>query len=55
VRVSTARDGAAIGAALLAGHETRTAPVPLDLAEAEPAAVPGLAAWAARWRAAVGA
>lgn len=51
VRISTARDGPAIGAALLVDHPSRAAPVPLDLADARPTAVPGLDAYAERWKA----
>jgi len=48
VRVSAERDGPAIGAACLAGPED--AVLSLDLAEAPPIDLPGLAAYAERWR-----
>jgi sugar (pentulose or hexulose) kinase len=41
--------GTAAGAALLAAHETRTEPAPVDLNLAGPVDIPGLAAYAARW------
>jgi sugar (pentulose or hexulose) kinase len=43
-------DGVAAGAALLAGHAARSAPVALPLAPVLPAEIPGLAGWAALWR-----
>lgn len=55
VRVSTARDGTAVGAALLWGHATRREPVPIALETVAPADIPGLHAYAARWRQAVAA
>ena len=48
MRVSAERDGPAIGAACLAGPED--AVLSLDLAEAPPIDLPGLAAYAERWR-----
>jgi sugar (pentulose or hexulose) kinase len=53
VLVSTERDGTALGAALLVGWAERTAPAPLSLRPATPAPIPGLAAYAEDWRAAV--
>lgn len=51
VQVSDSRDGTALGAALL-WHRNRGRPAPpLALRQAAPAAIPGLAAYAARWRA----
>lgn len=49
---STESYGVAAGAALLAGHASRTAPVALALDHPAPLDIPGLAAHAARWRAA---
>jgi sugar (pentulose or hexulose) kinase len=43
--------GVAAGAALLVGREVRRGPVPAPLAAAAPFAPPGLAEYAARWRA----
>ncbi len=43
-------DGVAAGAALLAGHAGRTAPVPLAIDAVTPFAHPGLADYAAAWR-----
>ncbi len=48
-------DGVAAGAALLAGHARRTAPVRLAIEKTVPFAHPGLAAYARAWRAAAGA
>lgn len=42
--------GTIAGAALLAGHETRSGPVPLELERPEPIDIPGLAAYASAWR-----
>jgi sugar (pentulose or hexulose) kinase len=53
VLISSERDGTALGAALLAGWTERTAPAPLSLRPAAPAAIPGLATYAEDWRAAV--
>jgi sugar (pentulose or hexulose) kinase len=44
-------DGAASGAALLAGHATRSAPAPLALQTPAPLDIPGLPQYRARWRA----
>jgi sugar (pentulose or hexulose) kinase len=54
VMTSQASDGTALGAALLFGWRERTTPVPLDLRPVTPAAIPGLAAYAAAWREAAG-
>jgi L-fuculokinase len=51
--LSTARAGSALGAALLVGWTERTALAPLALRPVEPAAIAGLASYAADWRAAV--
>jgi sugar (pentulose or hexulose) kinase len=48
--VSAATGGVAAGAALLAFHADRTAPVPIALTPAPPLQIPGLPAYAARWR-----
>jgi len=53
LRLSTERAGNAPGAALLVGWAERTQPVPLALRPVEPAAIAGLASYAADWRAAV--
>jgi sugar (pentulose or hexulose) kinase len=47
--------GVAAGAALLAGHEARTRPVPLALQPPATLDIPALAAYRARWRAQSGA
>jgi hypothetical protein len=41
--------GTAAGSALLANHETRTAPVPIPLEKPPPLNLPGLTAYRARW------
>ncbi len=51
VRVSRESAGPAAGAALLATHETRTAPVDAVLAVPPPLDIPGLAAYRGRWQA----
>lgn len=53
VLVSSEREGTALGAALLVGWTERTAPAPLTLRRAAPAAIPGLDAYVEDWRAAV--
>ncbi|HET6522137.1 MAG TPA: FGGY family carbohydrate kinase [Geminicoccaceae bacterium] len=52
VLVNASRDGTALGAALLWRREERTAPaaVRLELERAAPAGLPGLEAYAERWR-----
>lgn len=50
VKVSTARDGTAVGAAMLWGWTDRGAPAAIDLKAAPPLDLPELAAYAARWR-----
>lgn len=50
VRVNLDHYGTATGAALLAGHEARSGPAPLDLATTQPLSLPGLDAYRARWR-----
>jgi hypothetical protein len=50
VRVNADSFGISAGAALLAGHEGRTAPVRLSLARPETAGLPDLTAYRARWR-----
>ncbi len=50
VRVSPEAAGPAAGAALLATHETRAAPVAASLATPPTLDMPGLAAYRARWR-----
>lgn len=52
---SREREGTAIGASLLWGWPTRTAPVQLDLEEVDAPSIAGLAAYAERWRIAAGA
>ncbi|HWT29494.1 MAG TPA: carbohydrate kinase, partial [Propylenella sp.] len=47
---STDGYGTAAGAALLAGHETRTAPAKVDIRTAEPLQIPGLDDYRRRWR-----
>jgi sugar (pentulose or hexulose) kinase len=42
--------GTATGAALLAGHETRTRPAPLDADEPDTAGLPDLSSYRSRWR-----
>ena len=50
VRSNRHSDGVAAGAALLAGHATRSAPAPLILDAPGLLTVPGLAAYRAEWR-----
>lgn len=50
VRVNADSFGISAGAALLAGHEARMAPVSLSLARPDTAGLPDLAAYRARWR-----
>jgi len=50
VRFNTDAYGAASGAALLADHERRTAPAPIDLTPPSALDIPGLAAYRDRWR-----
>ena len=50
VRVNRHRDGIAAGAALLAGHATRTAPAALALDAPAALDFPGLASYRAQWR-----
>ncbi len=52
VAVSTEPDGRALGAALLAGWATRPTPADLALRAVAPPSIPGLAGYAAAWRAA---
>ncbi|HWT30979.1 MAG TPA: carbohydrate kinase [Propylenella sp.] len=47
---STDGYGTAAGAALLAGHETRTAPAKVDIRTAQPLQIPGLDDYRRRWR-----
>lgn len=54
VLVSRNTTGTATGAALLAGHETRREPAPIDLETPDIAALPDLSDYYARWRAAIG-
>jgi sugar (pentulose or hexulose) kinase len=53
VRISPQPDGTALGGALLARWTPRDAPVPVTLADVEPAGLSGLDAYAAAWRAAI--
>jgi sugar (pentulose or hexulose) kinase len=55
VEVSAAPDGSAVGAALLWARNQGTGGATVPLASAPPLAVPGLAAYAERWRALTGA
>ena len=50
VRVSREAGGPAAGAALLATHDSRSAPVPAALAAPPALDIPGLASYRARWR-----
>lgn len=50
VRVNPDSHGISAGAALLARHATRTTPAPLALARPDPAGLPDLTAYRARWR-----
>ena len=50
VRINTDSFGISAGAALLAGHQSRTAPVALSLARPDTAGLPDLTAYRARWR-----
>lgn len=50
VRVNADSHGISAGAALLASHETRTAPAPLALDRPDTGALPDLARYRARWR-----
>jgi sugar (pentulose or hexulose) kinase len=52
VAASSEPNGRALGAALLVGWAERQTPIRLALRAVEPASVPGLAAYAAEWRAA---
>jgi L-fuculokinase len=52
VAVSSERQGAAVGAALLWGWSERSAPAPLDLARVVAPRLAGLAAYERRWRSA---
>ncbi|MFM2354661.1 MAG: hypothetical protein RLZZ528_397 [Pseudomonadota bacterium] len=52
VDLSAEKAGVTAGAALLAGHAERTAPVPLTLYPVDPFRAPGLTDYAARWEAA---
>lgn len=54
VEVSAASDGSAVGAALLWARHLGATVAPVSLKPAPPAAVPGLDAYAARWRALAG-
>lgn len=51
LRASAEREGTAVGAALLWRRAERTAPVPVALRDVPPLDLPGLDAYAARWRA----
>lgn len=51
VRVNRDSLGTQAGAALLATHETRTAPAPLRLEPPDAGGLPDLLAYRARWRA----
>jgi hypothetical protein len=55
VLVSGKREATAVGAALLWGWPGRREPLPLALNEIEAPKVPGLEAYAARWRGAAAA
>lgn len=48
-------NGTAAGAALLAAHETRRKPAPIDMRSPDRIEIPGLTGYAARWRASVSA
>ena len=50
IRVNADSVGQAAGAALLAGHATRTTPAPLDLARPDAAGLPDLRSYRAAWR-----
>lgn len=55
ILVEPAGEGTAAGAALLPGHESRRAPIPLALKAASPLELPDLAAYRGRWQAAAAA
>lgn len=54
VMASTARDGTALGAALLYGWKKRTEPVPLDLQKVEPFKLDNLESYRTAWRSRAG-